>query len=204
MTENLVRLYYQSSVNAQTLGASWYPKARSIVAEWSANYVVSRDTVACVIAAISPQCEWERNLIIADDVLAERGQSIGGALHVNVGKARRLRDIAGALGDSSTLSIAERMAASFPSGPKVYCFAQNLAGDDSLVTVDTHATQAALNDVRSRVTLNWNRYRLVALAYAQAANQCRVLPTTFQAVTWHAWKERYPRMVKNQLRRNGR
>lgn len=201
MTANLVSEYHNASASARALGARWYPEARAIVQEWASSYNVTADTVACVIAAISPQCEWERNLIIADDVLAERAQSIGGALHVNVAKARRLRDVAGAVSNASGRTIAERMALMFPSGPKVYCFAQNLAGDDSLVTVDTHATQAALNDVTTRITLNWTRYRIVAEAYARAAARVGESPARFQAIIWHAWKERYPRTDKVQLRR---
>lgn len=188
LVENLLSIYADASPSARELGRAWYPKARTIVREWSESYLLPLNTVACVVAAISPQCDWQRNLIIADDVLADRAVSIGGALHKNIDKARAiLVEQSGSLG---------AMMKFFPSGPKVNCFAYNLAGSDALVTVDGHATQAALNDMRSRVTLKWTPYRIFAECYASAAVRVAVQPATFQAIIWHAWKERYPRVVK--------
>lgn len=74
---NLHALYRATEPIDRSLGAQWYRTARQIVGEWSAHYRYHDTTVACVIAAISPQIDWERNLIIADDLLANRPISIG-------------------------------------------------------------------------------------------------------------------------------
>lgn len=190
---NLLRLYAKASPRARQQGIAWYPEARRIVQEWSASYALPAETVACVIAAISPQCEWPRNLVIADDVLAERAQSVGGALHVNVAKARRIRDIA----PTST----DIMLQMFPFGPKVNCFAANLVGSDTLVTVDTHAIQAAFDDVTVTINPKWAPYSIIAECYAHAARKVGIAPAAFQAIIWHAWKEKYPREAKKQERR---
>ena len=193
---NLVKVYHAASPAAHTLGRTWYLEARRIVAEWSVTYALPPATVACVIAALSPQCEWTRNLIIADDILADRAVSVGGALQANIRKARAI--------------LAERptspnvMLVHFPGGPKVNSFAWNLLGDDGIVTVDTHALQAAFNDVRSTRTLKWAAYGVLARAYATAALQVGEDNAPFQAIVWHAWKERYPKGVKNHLRRKDR
>ena len=197
LTANLVKLYRLAEPADITDGFDWYPKARRIVAEWSTTYDYHTSAVACVIAAISPQCEWTRNLIIADDVLADRPVSIGGALHVNITKARRLRD------DSSLLQLetGKRMVAVFPHGPKVTSFALNLAGNDSAVTMDGHAMQAALNNPRADYRLRWTPYLCFAQAYEAAAARLHVPSSTFQAVIWHVWKRLYPRMTKHAMRK---
>lgn len=193
VVHNLLQAYEHTSESAHTDGLAWYPKARQIVSEWADHYRLPLNTVASVIAAISPQCDWERNLIIADDVLADRAISVNGVLLKNLGKARRIRaEATGQLAD---------MMRYFPYGPKVNCFAWNLAGHDNIVTIDTHATQAALNDVQTHVTLKWVSYKIVAECYATAAARVHHTPAAFQAIVWCSWKERYPRMRKHAMRR---
>lgn len=195
MVQNLLHLFHTASPSARYAGSVWYRDARRIVHDWAETYDYTPDTVAAVIAALSPQMDWNRNLIVADDILAGRAPSVGGALFANVRKAISLRD-----GDQ-TAPLAQRMVRTFPYGPKVYSFAANLAGDNAAVTVDTHAVQAAFNDVRLDVRLNWEHYRIVAVAYALAAQRVNVLAATFQAIIWHVWKEKNPPASKRLARR---
>jgi hypothetical protein len=187
---NLLAVYGRAIPADIEAGARWYPDARRIVREWSEHYGVSVETVACVTAAISPQCEWPRNLVIADDVLAERAVSIGGALHANIAKARRI------LADRATSTIAY-----FPHGPKVASFSLNLAGNDTAVTVDGHAIQVALDDVQSTVTLKWAPYLIFAECYERAAGKVHRPPAEFQAIVWHVWKRLHPRVSKIAARK---
>ena len=191
LTGNLVHLYKTVTDDSDvSAGMPWYPRAHSIMRDWSDSYGVSIATAACVTAAISPQCDWNRNLIIADEVLAGAVvPSIGGALHANIAKARAIyRDKAG-----TTMGY-------FKSGPKVASFAANLAGDYSLVTVDTHAVQAALCDVEVTLCLKWNVYEAFASAYVNAAKRVKLEPAFFQAVIWHTWKRIYPPAKKRSVR----
>ncbi len=87
MRRNLTKLYREASASDIAQGLAWYPTARGIVADWSAHYGYSIQTIACVVAALSPQCEWKRNLIAADDILARRPVSVAGPLPANVRKA---------------------------------------------------------------------------------------------------------------------
>lgn len=195
MVANLTRLYLNASDSARADGVAWYPRARRIIADWSATYNLPVQGVANVVAAISPQCDWNRNLIIADDVLAERTISIGGALHANIRKARALR---------SSDSLLD-MASAYPCGPKVNAFAANLGGDDALVTIDTHATQAALNNPRWAGRVTFAKYTVIARAYMAASHRFGLSPCAFQAIIWHAWKERYsPEDKRERMRVDGR
>ncbi len=189
MARNLVLLWETERTEADTVnGLAWYPNAHRIVREWSEHYGYSIATVASVIAAVSPQCPWTRNLIIADDILACNTPSIG-ALKVNVSKAEAIRN--GRLSDTLTV---------FKSAPKVASFSRNLAGDYSLVTVDTHALQAALCDVEVVLGLKWNTYEAFASAYVHASKVVGIEPAMFQAVIWHTWKRMYPPAAKRARR----
>lgn len=187
---NLVALYSVASAADIADGLAWYPRAHTIVREWAEHFDLPIACVASIVAAISPQCEWPRNLIIAEDVLRNQPQSVGGALHVNVRKARRI------FADRAT-----DITAYFPCGPKVASFAVNLAGDYSHATIDTHAMQAALNDVLSRHALKPKPYTVFAECYACAARSVGLEPAHFQAVLWHTWKRLHPRVSKLLARR---
>ena len=197
MRRNLRTLYRRHATRADIAqGAAWYPAARSIMADWSASYGVSVETAAAVTAALSPQCAWARNLIAADDVLADRAVSIGGPLPVNIRKARKLLD------DTRDYpTLADRMRRYFPQGPKVNSFAHNLAGADSIVTIDTHAAQATLNDLHFSVIRGWQQYALFAQAYSDTAHSFGVAPCSFQASVWLIWKRLHPAGKKRHARR---
>lgn len=175
-------------------GLGWYPLAQGIVRQWSKHYGYPVDTVAAIVAAISPQLEWTRNLVIADDVLAHRPPSIGGVLRLNLAKALRLRD------SDSTADLAARMREQFPTGPKVLNFALNLVGNMDAVTVDTHAFQCALGDPLSTITVRPTTYAIVADCFRTVADEMAVSPAAFQAILWHSWRRQYPRIWKIQNR----
>ena len=191
MQRNLTALWSRSTESERIQGADWYPAARRIVGEWSVTYGHSRETVACVIAALSPQIDWPRNLIMADDVLADRPLSIRG-LERNTAKAYQLARSAGTVED---------MLALFPYGPKVNAFAANLAGDDSIITIDTHATQAAMNDPTMVKGISWAPYTAIATAYATVATELAIPWTTLQETIWIVWKRLHTPEGKRALLR---
>ncbi len=197
IVRTLLKVYAKAEPAEITAGVGWYPNANAIVREWAGHYRYTVDTTAGVVAALSPQLEWERNLIIADDVLAGRNPSIGGVLHSNLRKAEIIRD---SDWKSSKATIGARMLEIFPGGPKVNNFACNLAGDLSYVTVDTHAAQAGLNDPLAVVRLAWTQYRIFAACYTRAAEKAGRTPAEFQAIVWCVWKRLYPRTWKIQNR----
>ena len=191
MVTNLLTLYRQQvTPDDYQLGLAWYPNAHRIVCEWADHYERSIANVASIVAALSPQCSWERNLIAADDVLAGNPVSIGGVLGANIAKAERIYH-----------DRASDITTYFPHGPKVASFAANLAGDWHFVTVDGHALQAALADVTSTRTLRWSAYAAIAGAYQSAAWSVGIQPAHFQAILWHTWKRLNPPVVKRAVRR---
>jgi hypothetical protein len=191
MMTNIAAVFQQSTEDEKQRGSDWYPLAHGIVVEWADTFGRSIANVACVVAALSPQVEWSRNLIIADDVLHGHKPSIGSYIRSNLVKAERIRD------DNATDT-----AEYFAQGCKVRSFAANLAGNFDVVTVDTHAGQIAANDPTANVRVDtWKRYEPVASAYVDAADRLHVLPSTLQAVTWLTWKRLYPPQRKRDVRR---
>lgn len=187
---NLVRLYRTTATQADIeSGMAWYPNANAIMREWSDTYAQPLARVASVTAALSPQLEWTRNLVIADDVLAGREPSIGGALFANIRKAQ-------AIANGSTI------AREFKQAPKVASFAVNLAGDyESAITVDTHAAQAAQASPLADARLTIPAYAAFADAYRRAAYEVGFPPAYFQAIVWHMWKRLHPPAQKRVIRR---
>ena len=51
------------------LGCDWYPSALKIAARIGEKYDLSAQTVAGVIAALSPNNRWERNIIDAENII---------------------------------------------------------------------------------------------------------------------------------------
>lgn len=173
-------------------GVAWYPNARAIVDEWAALFQHDPRTVAAVIAALSPQLEWRRNLVIAADILAGHAPSIGTpvALPRNVGIAEAIRD-----------TRATSLDAYFKQGHKVKAFAANLAGDLTRVTVDTHGAQIAAGSPLANLRVDTlEPYTRVARAYATVAGRYGLAPATLQAITWLTWKRLYPRDTKRIAR----
>lgn len=189
MEANLDYLYkWDSTPEEVTKGMNWYPDANSIMREWAEFYQYPIATVAGITAAVSPQLSWERNLIVADDILAHRAISVGGAIRQFIDKAREMRD--------SNLTDTRLV---FKSAPKVYNFSLNLAGDYSGVTVDAHAAQAALADPTFGGAIKGSDYAMIAQAYSSVAKAHHLEPAMLQAIIWLAWKRMYPPMAKRAL-----
>ncbi len=189
LVRNITHVYQRAEPDDTVQGSRWYADAHRICHEWADEYGLSVETVACTVAALSPHLAWERNLVIAADILAERAPSIGGALHRNIAKAQQI------LRERATQTVSY-----MPYGPKVANFAENLAGNLEYVTVDTHCIQAALDDVMTRVALAWRPYTVFACAYAEVAKAQQLPPAILQAIVWHVWKRENPRVSKIQKR----
>lgn len=188
LRSNIAHVYSLATREDIDKGSQWYPLAHNIVREWADTYGRSIGNVACVVAALSPQNEWTRNLLQASDILAGNRPTIGG-IETNIRKAQAIAN-----------DLATDTLAYFPSGYKVRSFACNLAGDSAIVTCDTHALQIALGSPLARVTFrNWSQYAEVANAYQDVAAMMGLEPSTLQATTWITWKRIYPPEDKRAL-----
>ncbi len=190
MARNIAHVYSLSTESERIDGAEWYPRANSIMRQWSKLHDRSIMNVSCLTSALSPQLRWENNLILAADVLDGAPRASQACLGANWRKAERIRD-----------ENLESVLNKFPYGPKVTNFAANLAGDYDAVTVDTHASQIALGSPQANGKLDtFAHYAPYVAAYTLAARRLNMAPSALQAITWLTWKRLYPAADKRALR----
>jgi hypothetical protein len=151
-------------------GAGWYAEGEKLVDELADEFELTRESVAAVIAHLSPRTTWSRNTQGARALLATGAAP--GCLGANVDRARDALESADPL---ATLN-----------GPKTSRFALNLLGDRDAVTVDVWAVRVALGDRDDldQVLARVGMYAAIEHAYRTAARRMGVDPTTMQATTW--------------------
>lgn len=147
-------------------GARWYDEAGDLATRLAAEHGHDVETVAGVIAALSPRTPWSRNVAGAVALLADPTDPPTYLISRNVATAQAI--LTGEIDG--------------PTGPKTSAFARNIAGDRETVTVDVWACRVASldEDALSRK----GAYDAVAHAYRLAARRRGVDPATMQATTW--------------------
>lgn len=146
----------------------WYDDARDFARALAAEHNATLETVAGIIAVLSPQLQWDRNKRLAAQVMRE-GWPEEGCLVRNAEKARRIWR-----GEDPEDVL---------SGPKVTAFYRAILGDESAVVLDGHM----LNAVQFHTNKPSKRqYERCAAAMTEAAAYAGLPPARFQAVVWCA------------------
>lgn len=168
MTENILAVWRKTTARERINGRDWYENARDEMRHLSKVHGVSVDTVADVVALLSPSVVWERNLVEADNLLAG-GSGPFIAYGANVNKAQRRL-----VGDMTTVQ-----------GPKVTAFAASLKGWTNQPVIDRHAITVALGfrPTGSAYTTP-ARYKQFGIAYTMAGREVGEFAQTVQAATW--------------------
>lgn len=160
-------------------GETWYANAWQWCQRMAQRYPYTPHQIAGVVAALSPQVSWERNLTLATSALDRHmvGLELLGQTQDNLGKAQAILD-----GVEPLDAL---------GGLKVRAFYQCIisAGETDQVCVDRHAVAAyyAPGDV-VWASLTPKRYAIVAAAYTEAAAVLGVTPAQCQAIVWCAWR----------------
>lgn len=176
MVLNIVRVWRRATVAQEDEGRSWYRTAHRI-----ADMATDGDPVtgAAVIAALSPQTEWNHNIELACDAI-EAGSITSGHFKDACSKVNRI--LAG-IPPQEVLPMERKTGQFFrliadPSDPEA-------------VVIDRHAHDIAVGRAfgnQDRGLTYGPRYALFADAYREAARRLGELPSTVQAVTWLVWR----------------
>jgi hypothetical protein len=155
-------------------GYWWYPEAHDFA--W---FVGKGDVVkgAGIIAALSPQKNWDINRRLAID--ASQGD-FHGQVNNALDKARRIWD-------------GEAPEDVLPMHKKTGHFYANIARptDRGYVTIDRHAYRVATCDWdNGQPNITDKVYRLIVLAYQLEADALGTIPNVLQAGTWGYARER--------------
>lgn len=161
--------------DAMIYGVDWYADAQRAIMAMAATHGRTVETVAGVVAALSPRTAWSQNLAAADRILADREARVGTG-----GNRRKARAI---VDGADPMAVLVNNGSS--TGHKVRAFYMNLIGHHDHVTVDVWAWRAATGgDERIKRLDSAAWYGAVARAYARAAAARGLAPAVFQAVVW--------------------
>ncbi len=169
----IVATFRQATPSDIEAGATWYANGEILVGDLAKNSAYSRETVAAVIAHLSPRTQWARNVAGATVLLMSSGTARPeGCMSANVDRALKAMESFDPL---ATLR-----------GPKTRRFAANLLGDRESVTVDVWTAHVALgeHDTTGNILARVGVYDAIEHAYRLAARRLGVDPTTCQATCW--------------------
>jgi hypothetical protein len=167
--KNLLSWYNYDRTN----GADWYDQTQQFCIKLSEKYKVHFVQVAGIIAALSPQKNWDINKRLAIDFL-ESGRA--GQYKFLVDKARRI------LNSENLADIPDIL-----HGRKIRSFFLNIIGYSRVVTIDRHIISAAVGYSYGTITEKGYGYLesiIVNLAYIY-----HVEPKVFQAVVWSNYRD---------------
>jgi hypothetical protein len=174
VTARLVRHYRAASPEMITAGRNWYPDAGSIAADIAESTGYRIDTVAAVIAALSPQTRWSINILAAQAICDGNHARYPSMLGSNHARALAV------LGSDNPTAM-------LGNGPKVNAFAENILGDPDTVTIDSWAVRAALGTTTTPLDVILKRvgvYDDLASCYRAAARIVGERPCDLQAIVW--------------------
>lgn len=158
-------------------GIDWYEHAHTLARVLAGQHGISVEQTAGVLAALSPQLSWPRNVTYAEQFLATGDAPV-------LGRSKR----------AAARIVAGEPPPSVLQGPKVRAFFANIVDPDGsdAVTVDRHAHDVAVGqrfgDARRSLLGRQGGYDLLAAAFRLAAAKVGLAPSAVQAITWLAWR----------------
>ncbi|MCP9876027.1 hypothetical protein [Cyanobium sp. A2C-AMD] len=183
-SRNIIGTYFLSNETEKHQGFNWYSQAKQIAARIANNYGLTTDTVVGVIAALSPNNKWERNLIDAENIC--RLYSVGGPASaadckVCTYKANLRKAVQILMGED----IVETL-----SGPKVIEFYNCILGRPD-VCIDGHAYSVWFGDrltMKEVPSIGKKLRETIKQDYIGAAEYINIQPFELQAITWCTWR----------------
>jgi hypothetical protein len=187
---NILAVFFKATDFETINGAEWYPAANHAAQIMAARYSVTLETVAGVIAALSPNNKWERNLTDADSMI--RAYSMGGydaadSIKVGTYNANKIKALAILSGDDCLQVL---------GGLKVRAFYDCILAGDS-VCVDGHAyaiwTGGYIPTTKTP-KITPKLYEAISVDYRLAAAtincilQSEYSAAQIQAITWVVWR----------------
>jgi hypothetical protein len=187
---NILAVFFKATDLETINGAEWYPAANHAAQIMATRYSVTLETAAGVIAALSPNNRWERNLTDADFMI--RAYSAGGydaADFIKVGtyNANKIKALNILSGDDCLQIL---------GGLKVRAFYDCILAGDS-VCVDGHAyaiwTGGYIPTTKTP-KITPKLYEAISADYRLAAAtinsilQAEYSAAQIQAITWLTWR----------------
>ena len=190
MVHNITSVYRDADETQHAEGLLWYSDAQKAAHNIAVKYDVPVYIVVAVIAALSPNNKWSRNIVNADALIGAFVNG-DGLLSVKVSTYHKMKqkawDILAARPDYDG---AKRML----KGQKITSFFMDIMGEFN-VTIDGHARNIAYGErvglTDDRTNIGVREYRALQAAYEEAARRVGLMPYQLQAITWRVWRDRH-------------
>ena len=190
MVHNIISVYRDADETQHAEGLLWYSDAQKAAHNIAVKYDIAVYIAVAVIAALSPNNKWSRNIVNADALIGAfiRGD---GLLSVKVSTyhamKRKAWDILAARPDYDG-------AKAMLKGQKITSFFMDIMGEFN-VTIDGHARNIAYGErvglTDDRTNIGVREYRALQAAYEEAARRVGLMPYQLQAITWRVWRDRH-------------
>ena len=190
MIYNIVSVLRDSDETQHAEGLLWYPNAQKAAHDIAVKYDIAVYLVVAVIAALSPNNKWSRNVTNADALIGAfiRGDGIDSVKVSTYHKMKQKAwDILAARPDYDG-------AKAMLKGQKITSFFCDIMGEFN-VTIDGHARNIAYGErvglTDDRTNIGVREYRALQAAYEEAARRVGLMPYQLQAITWRVWRDRH-------------
>ena len=190
MIHNIIAVYRDADETQHAEGLLWYSDAQKAAHDIARRRGIAVYLVVAVIAALSPNNKWSRNVDNAEMLIAAflRGDGID-SVKVSTYNTMKQKawDILAARPDYET---AKKML----KGQKITSFFCDIMGEFN-VTIDGHARNIAYGErvglTDDRTNIGVREYRALQAAYEEAARRVYLMPYQLQAITWRVWRDRH-------------
>ena len=185
---NILKVYRRATTEDIANGVEWYDRAKRYAETISKKTGVHLHTVIGVMAALSPNNKWERNVADCERMCGAwmSGFEIDD-FKVSCYNTMKLK--AWSILEDNLVNdddILDRL-----NGQKIRSFYSNIRGLDE-VTIDGHALNIALGVRQGLTTDKTNMskkvYKQMQEVYVRAAKRVDIKPHILQAITWTTWK----------------
>lgn len=174
--DKVLKWWEDSSEQHKKDGMLWYERAHHWCMETSERSGIPLVSVSGIVAALSPGCPWERNLMDAEAMIDRKKAHSFCTYPANVKKARKIlsgKDPGKVLGGRKVISFHSLI--SNPQDPITVCI------DRHAVKVVTWHEWKDLDEAQNFLNSQWDR---ACQVYRDVAQHLSVLPNQVQAVTW--------------------
>lgn len=171
--DNIMEIYEQHTLDDLVKGKEWYSEAHSFAVSLSNQYGISVMVACGIIAALSPQKEWNLNKIIANLYFQEIYKHTGTQIQKcrNIEKCKTVEEINEVLGGLKTINFFNNIYD--PRNPDYVC-------------IDRHIAKVATGmDIEA---VNKKQYELIKSVYICLAKKLGILPVDLQSICWVTYK----------------
>ena len=192
MIDNIIKIYKLATPEEKRDGIVWYANAYSDCNRIAIDLSVPVHIVTGVVAALSPNNKWDRNVVNARELIQA---------FVNGDDMDSVKESTYHTMKKKAWSILEDMpdhegVVVLLNGQKIVSFYRNIMGDDTC-TVDGHAKNIYYGErhglTDDRTNVGKKEYKTISDAYVKAGKRVRVNGRSLkafeiQAITWVVWR----------------